>query len=100
MLTLPNSLNQTRKSAKRKLSAFLNSDIITFIYQRLYNSTKVLKNHFENMPIPKQYFDNENQLIALYEKAEQGQNIQNELNELVGKWYNLNETEIVYISKT
>ena len=83
----------------KALSALLNAEIITFIYQRLCNSIKVLRNHIENFPIPTTFFDNIIVLEDFYEQGAQGIDIKIALNQLVGTLYGLTETEIKYISK-
>lgn len=83
----------------KALSTFLNSEVISFIYQTLCKSIKVLRNHIENLPIPKTFFDNINILNNFYEQSEKSIDIKLELNGFIGKLYGLNEKEINYISK-
>ena len=66
----------------KALTAFFNSPICSFLYQRLFNSVKVLRRHLENMPIPNAYFEHQAELEKLYTKAENGCNINAELNEI------------------
>ena len=82
----------------KSLSAFLNCDIVTFIYQRLFNSTKVLKNHIENIPIPETFFDIIDDLEILY-KGHESIDTMNGINMQVCKLYGLSESEANYIRK-
>ena len=66
----------------KALAAFFNSPICSFLYQRLFNSVKVLRRHLENMPLPDAYFEHQAELEKLYTKAENGCNVNAELNEI------------------
>ncbi len=97
-----NSINffiPTKDIPIKALSAFLNSDVVTFIYQRFFNSTKVLRSHFESLPIPHAFFDNIRNLTNLYDEANCGKDIQTKLNSLVCTLYGLSEYESNHISK-
>jgi len=66
----------------KALSAFFNSPICSFIYQRLFNSVKVLRSHIERLPIPALYFEYEDKFEALYCDAEKGKDVKKELHKL------------------
>lgn len=73
----------------RALSAFLNSDIVAFIYRSMFNSTKVLKSHLEAIPIPINYYSNLEKLEQLYFQAKSNEDVMQELNTLCKTMYNL-----------
>ena len=101
-LLILNSINffiPTKDMPIKALSAFMNSNVVTFIYQRFFNSTKVLRNHFENLPIPKTFFDNIQNLTDLYNDGEDGKDIKSRLNRFVCNLYELSEIEYNHISK-
>lgn len=56
----------------KALAAFFNAPVCTFLFQRLFKSVKVLRNHIESLPIPKSYFNHEKELIKLYDRAASG----------------------------
>ncbi len=74
---------------QKALAAFFNSPICSFLYQRLFNSVKVLRSHLENLPIPLLYFNFEKELEELYNKAEKGIDIKIALHVLVCKIFGI-----------
>lgn len=92
-----NSLNQfvinDNKISPKALSAFLNSEPVTFIYRKLFKSHKLLKHHIESIPIPLEFFENIEKLESIYTIAENGKDVSNELNylccDLYGVDYNI-----------
>jgi type I restriction-modification system DNA methylase subunit len=81
----------------KSLVCFFNASIVTFIYQKCFNSTKVLKNHIENMPIPLKLKERELELEQLYDLKMAGNEISEDLDLLVGQMFELNPKEIEYI---
>ncbi len=91
-----NSVNFFIPPAKynlKALAAFFNSPICSFLYQRLFNSVKVLRSHLENMPLPDAYFDNESALEQLYKSAENGNDVKQELHKLTCLIFGIDEKE-------
>lgn len=72
------------------LVAFFNAPIVSFIFQKLFGSIKVLRNHIENFPIPNSYFLYEKSLEGIYDKAVEGLEYKDELERLCLKIYGLN----------
>lgn len=48
------------------IMAVLNSSVAQFIFNKMYNSIKVLRSHIENIPIPK--CENQSEIISLVDK--------------------------------
>jgi predicted RNA methylase len=76
-----------------------NSAITTFIYKRIFNSSKVLRNHIENFPIPEFPEAAIKRLMALYIHAIESRNISKELNSIIGNLFGLNPEDIFYIEE-
>lgn len=90
---LLNSINffiiNDNKIPPKALSAFLNSEIVSFIFKALFNSQKVLYHHIEQIPIPNKFYDYTNELENLYNKISSGEKtLINELNKLCENLYN------------
>ena len=79
------------------LVLLFNASLTTFFYQRLYNSTKVLRSHIENFPIPELNNADILCLKRLYDKAVLGIDIRTELDAEVAKLFSLNAEETLYI---
>jgi predicted RNA methylase len=75
--------------ALKALAAFLNSPLCSFLYQRLFNSVKVLKAHLEKLPIPYTFYDCEEKLTLIYDKASLGLEYRNELHQLTLEMFGL-----------
>jgi predicted RNA methylase len=79
-----NSINfftiQTPDIPPKALCAYLNSSIASFLYRKMFNSTKVLRSHIEMIPIPNSFYENIDKLESLYEQASKGFDISEELN--------------------
>ncbi len=87
-----NSINffiiQDSNISAKALSAFLNSSIASFLYQKMFNSTKVLKSHLEKIPIPVSFFDKTNELENIYDLGAKGEDVQNQLDILCKELFN------------
>lgn len=77
----------------KAVSAFFNSLIVSFLYSRLYNSSKVLRKHLESIPIPKKFIENQRKLESFYDMAASGKNITKDLHYFVCELYGLNKRE-------
>lgn len=77
----------------KALCAFLNAPISTYLYQRLFNSIKVLRKHLEALPIPSNFSDYEAQLADLHDKAVNEQAYEAALHQLTCEMYGLDELE-------
>ena len=77
----------------KALVAFFNAPVASFIFQKLFGSIKVLRNHIENFPIPDCYFQYENSLERIYDQAVKGLDYREELDNLCLKMYGLDNTE-------
>lgn len=88
-----NSINffvpQDKDISPKALCAYLNSSVATFIYRKMFNSTKVLRSHIEMIPIPISFFENTDKLEKLYELGKAGDNIQNGLDRLCDLMFEL-----------
>lgn len=88
-----NSLNQfivnDPEISPKALSAFLNSEPVTFIYRKLFKSNKLLKHHIESIPVPTEFFSKINELKSIYQLAHNGESYKDELNQLCCNLYGL-----------
>lgn len=76
------------KIPPKALSAFLNSEIVSFIFKTLFNSQKVLFHHLEQIPIPNKFYNHTNELEHLYNRISAGdKTLIDELNKLCEKLY-------------
>lgn len=78
----------------KALAAFFNSPICTFLYQRLFGSVKVLRNHLESLPIPDAYFQYEPQLETIYNRAASGEDCSEALHELTCRMFAVGRFEL------
>jgi len=81
-----NSINffiiHSSQLSPKALCTYLNSSVATFIFRKMFNSTKVLKSHIEMLPIPNCIFENAKVLEGLYDKAANGQDVMSEADEV------------------
>ena len=86
--------------------AILNSRIAQFIYKREFNSTKVLRSHIENIPIPLVDAATQNRMIAITDRLISGLKFQeaeetyDELDTLISELFALTPSEIEIIKKS
>jgi len=66
----------------KAICAFLNSSVATFIYRKMFNSTKVLRSHIEMIPFPLSFYENMAELELLYDRAVKGEDILSELDKV------------------
>jgi hypothetical protein len=94
-----NSINFFELTDKRinpkALSAFLNSDIVAWIYRIMFNSTKVLKSHIESIPIPIEFFNHMDDLEKIYLMASVGKDVVKELNSICNLLYGVENSHYI-----
>ncbi|MCW5908148.1 MAG: N-6 DNA methylase [Chitinophagales bacterium] len=76
-----------------------NSSVITFFYQRVFNSIKLLRNHIEDFPLPLLAQNDIDRLLQLHKSGTEGKLDIQEVNKYVGGLYGLTDEQIQYISK-
>lgn len=85
------------------IMAILNSRIAQFIFEKTYNSVKVLRSHIESIPIPICSNEKQKEIIKLVDKIINEKNNSLELYEILEKkiceLYNINEEEFNIINK-
>lgn len=87
------------------IMAVLNSSVSQFIFQKKFNSIKVLRSHLENIPIPKCDKKQQQQIINKVNKileSSDNANVQKlfeELNWMISKLYNLSYDEYLLIKE-
>ncbi len=81
----------------KTLVALFNSPLYTFIYQKLFNSTKVLRTHIENLPIPIIGASNSVQLQELHDLSQKNRKYQKALSDMVMDLFDLNHTDKEHI---
>lgn len=84
--------------------AILNSKIAQFIFEKKYNSVKVLRFHIENIPIPLCDTNKQTEIVNIVDKILEDKNknkeyLYNELEEKIYKLYNLTLNEYNIILK-
>lgn len=87
------------------IMAVLNSSVSQFIFQKKFNSIKVLRSHLENIPIPKcdkkqqqQIIDKVNKILESSDNANV-QKLFEELDWMISKLYNLSYDEYLLIKE-
>ena len=87
------------------IMAVLNSSVSQFIFQKKFNSIKVLRSHLENIPIPKCDKKQQQQIINKVNKileSSDNANVQKlfeELDWMISKLYNLSYDEYLLIKE-
>ena len=85
------------------IMAILNSRIAQFIYEKKYNSIKVLRSHIEGIPIPVCDKENQTKIIKIVDKILANNNnyiqLYEKLEEKIYKLYNLSDAEYNIIKK-
>jgi hypothetical protein len=85
--------------------AILNSSVAQFIYQREFNSIKVLRSHIEKIPIPLVDYATQNKIIHVTDKLISGlepteaQMVYEELDMMISELFMLNSHETKIIKK-
>jgi hypothetical protein len=85
--------------------AILNSSVAQFIYQREFNSVKVLRSHIEKIPIPLVDYATQTRIIHVTDKLISGlepteaQMVYEELDMMISELFMLNSHEIKIIKK-
>lgn len=82
------------------IAAIFNSSIITFFYQKVFNSFKLLRNHIEDFPLPRMSEEKIQTLVDFYRKGTAGVLEEEKLNHFVGELFGLNLNQIEYISNS
>ncbi len=77
-----------------------NSSLYTFYYRKIFNATKVLRNHIEALPLPEFSEDIHNQLNEFYHRATLNTIDWGGFNDFICSLFNLNEEEKNYIVKS
>lgn len=80
------------------IMAILNSKIAQFIFEKKYNSIKVLRAHIENIPIPVCDYDTQEDIVKIVDRILKDENnSKNNLHEIleekISKLYNLEQKE-------
>lgn len=82
------------------LVGFLNSCIYTFIYQKKFNSNKVLKSHLQEMPFPVISECERQRLFAVYEKKENWNKLQEVYDDFLCEYFSLSQQQFEYIKSS
>jgi hypothetical protein len=79
------------------IMAILNSKVAQFLFEKKYNSVKVLRAHIEDIPIPLCNDNTQREIVNIVEKIlnseDTNNNLIEELNEKIYDLYSLNENE-------
>jgi len=84
------------------LTALFNSNIYAFIFRKKFHSIKVLKSHLQNLPLPIFSPDLHKYIYNLYnetfnKKDKTISNFQSEIDEIICKYFTIDNTEYDYI---
>jgi type I restriction-modification system DNA methylase subunit len=85
----------------KALVAVLNSDVMRFVYRKRFNTIKVLRGNLEDLPLPVLSDREKNELITLTDNfiKTRSVNLIASINQIVFRYYNLNDDEIKYITE-
>ncbi len=73
--------------------AFLNSKLYNFIFQKKYNSIKILRSHIENLPIPYLSDNQKTTIIKIVDKILKTKIISSDLDNYICDLFNLTDSE-------
>jgi hypothetical protein len=79
--------------------AYLNSNVFRFLFDKLFNTRKVLKSDLQRLPFPVISEDDLLLLNKTVKKAINGEDVENEINQFVNKSFKLTRKEEEYIKK-
>lgn len=81
------------------LVCLFNSPIYTFIYQKKFKSKKVLKQHFNNFPLPVLNSDSIKQFTEIYNDIMANHKTQKDADKIICKYFNISENEYDYVKR-
>lgn len=84
----------------KTVCAFLNSEIMQFVYKKSFNQIKVIKGNLCKLPFPKIDNNLDKRLSLLVDEQINGADNEIIINNEIYKFYNLSETEISLIRKS
>ena len=82
------------------LVCLFNSPVYTFIYQKKFKSKKVLKQHFQNFPLPVLDSDLSGKFYEVYADILNNTKTQKAADELICDYFGISETEYDYIKES
>lgn len=77
-----------------------NSIIYTFIYRKKYHSTKVLKSHIQNMPLPNYSEADHSRFMGFYNEICNGKTKQDDIDLEICKYFGLSTEDLNYIKES
>ena len=82
------------------LVCLFNSPIYSFIFQKKFKSKKVLKQHFQEFPLPVLNDDFKTDFISLYADILQGKADQTLVDEKICRYFNISKEQYDYIKES
>lgn len=82
------------------LVCLFNSPIYSFIFQKKFKSKKVLKQHFQEFPLPVLNNDSKTDFISLYADILQGKADQTLVDEKICRYFNISKEQYDYIKES
>ncbi len=79
--------------------AFLNSDLFQYLFQKRFSTHKVLRGDLEELPFPVLSSKECDAVEKVVDRIILGEDLILEMNNLIYKYYNLNDSEILQIQK-
>ena len=85
--------------SSKTVMAFLNSDLYSFLYKKLFNEIKILKGNLLQLPFPKISTETDKQIEQIVSKIIISQDavLIEELQKIIYQVFELTEEEILYI---
>ncbi|OQY34049.1 MAG: hypothetical protein B6241_06090 [Spirochaetaceae bacterium 4572_59] len=97
-LNSANCLIPPENQSLEALTAWYNSDLFRFLWQKQFHSLKLLKNHLESLPVPQWDDLQKQELLSLVKKGEKRQDIKPEINRIVYDFFQISPKDRTYVS--
>ena len=82
------------------LVCLFNSPVYTFIYQKKFNSKKVLKQHFQDFPLPILNYDLSRKFNEVYSGILNNTKKQEDADEIICSYFEISKKEYDYIKES
>lgn len=80
------------------LTAWYNSDLFRFLWQKQFHSLKLLRNHLESLPVPQWNDLQKLTLLSLVKNGEKRQDIKPEIDRMVYDFFGISSKDRIYVS--
>lgn len=97
-LNSANCLIPPEDQSLEALTAWYNSDLFRFLWQKQFHSLKLLRNHLESLPVPQWNHLQKQELLSLVKKGENRQDIKPEIDRIVYDFFQISPKDRDYVS--